>query len=168
MEEAATTWRGGKWWEVGGGGTVWDSMAYDPDLNLLYIGVGNGSPWNRYIRSPGGGDNLFLSSIVAINPDDGTKVWHYQTTPGDTWDYTAVQHMILADIELQGETRKVIMQAPKTGFSMCWIGKPENSCLQRLMCPSPGRPMSIQKQGDQWKIPRLTTPMRKSESNRVL
>ena len=116
MEEAATTWRGGKWWEVGGGGTVWDSMAYDPDLNLLYIGVGNGSPWNRYIRSPGGGDNLFLSSIVAINPDDGTKVWHYQTTPGDTWDYTAVQHMILADIELQGETRKVIMQAPKNGF----------------------------------------------------
>ena len=95
---------------------MWDSMAYDPDLNLLYIGVGNGSPWNRYIRSPGGGDNLFLSSIVAINPDDGTKVWHYQTTPGDTWDYTAVQHMILADIELQGETRKVIMQAPKNGF----------------------------------------------------
>ena len=116
MEEAATTWRGGKWWELGGGGTVWDSMAYDPNLNMLYIGVGNGSPWNRYIRSPGGGDNLFLSSIVAINPDDGTKVWHYQTTPGDTWDYTAVQHMILADIELQGETRKVIMQAPKNGF----------------------------------------------------
>ena len=116
MEEAATTWRGGKWWEVGGGGTVWDSMAYDPELNLLYIGVGNGSPWNRYIRSPGGGDNLYLSSIVAINPDDGTKVWHYQTTPGDTWDYTAVQHMILADLEIQGETRKVIMQAPKNGF----------------------------------------------------
>ena len=116
MEEAATTWRGGKWWEVGGGGTVWDSMAYDPDLNLLYIGVGNGAPWNRYIRSPGGGDNLFLSSIVAINPDNGEKVWHYQTTPGDTWDYTAVQHMILADIEIQGEARKVIMQAPKNGF----------------------------------------------------
>ena len=116
MEEAATTWRGGKWWEVGGGGTVWDSMAYDPELNLLYIGVGNGAPWNRYIRSPGGGDNLFLSSIVAINPDNGEKVWHYQTTPGDTWDYTAVQHMVLADLEIQGEMRKVIMQAPKNGF----------------------------------------------------
>ena len=80
LEHAAATWRGGKWWEIGGGGTVWDSMAYDPDLNLLYIGVGNGSPWNRYIRSPGGGDNLYLSSIVAINPDDGTMAWYYQTT----------------------------------------------------------------------------------------
>ena len=116
MEEAAATWRGGKWWEVGGGGTVWDSMAYDPDLNQLYIGVGNGSPWNRHIRSPGGGDNLYLSSIVSINPDTGRKVWHYQTTPGDAWDYTAVQHMILADIEINGQPRQVIMQAPKNGF----------------------------------------------------
>lgn len=116
MKEAAATWMGGKWWEVGGGGTVWDSMAFDPELNLLYIGTGNGAPWNRYIRSPGGGDNLYLSSIVALDPDTGRKVWYYQTTPGDTWDYTATQHMILADIELQGETRKVIMQAPKNGF----------------------------------------------------
>ena len=116
MKLAAGTWRGGEWWKVGGGGTAWDSFAYDPELNLLYVGVGNGSPWNRYIRSPGGGDNLFLSSIVALNPDDGSYVWHYQTTPGDTWDYTATQHMILADIELEGETRKVIMQAPKNGF----------------------------------------------------
>ncbi len=116
MAEAAATWRGGKWWEVGGGGTVWDSMAFDPKLNLLYIGTGNGAPWNRYIRSPGGGDNLYLSSMVAIDPETGLKVWHYQTTPGDTWDYTAVQHMILADIELNGQTRKVIMQAPKNGF----------------------------------------------------
>ncbi len=116
MEEAAATWRGGKWWEVGGGGTVWDSMAFDADLNLLYIGTGNGAPWNRYIRSPGGGDNLYLSSVIAINPDTGSKVWHYQTTPGDTWDYTATQHMILADLEIKGEQRKVIMQAPKNGF----------------------------------------------------
>lgn len=116
MEEAAATWRGGKWWEVGGGGTAWDAMAFDPDLNLLYIGTGNGSPWNRYIRSPGGGDNLYISSMVAINPDTGMKAWHFQTTPGDTWDYTAVQHMILADLEIAGETRKVIMQAPKNGF----------------------------------------------------
>ena len=116
MEKAATTWRGGKWWEIGGGGTVWDSMAYDPELNLLYVGVGNGSPWNRYIRSPGGGDNLYISSILAVNPDDGTLVWHYQTTPGDTWDYTATQHIILADIELDDGPRKVLMQAPKNGF----------------------------------------------------
>ncbi len=116
METAAGTWRGGKWWEVGGGGTVWDSMAYDPELNLLYVGVGNGSPWNRYIRSPGGGDNLYVSSILALNPDDGSLVWHYQTTPGDTWDYTATQHMILADVEIEGAERKVLMQAPKNGF----------------------------------------------------
>lgn len=115
MEMAAETWTG-EWWKLGGGGTVWDSMSYDPDLNLLYVGVGNGSPWNQKIRSPEGGDNLFLSSIVALNPDDGSYVWHYQTVPGETWDYTATQHMILADIELKGELRKVLMQAPKNGF----------------------------------------------------
>ena len=116
LKAAMSSWRGGEWWKVGGGGTVWDSMAYDPDLNLLYIGVGNGAPWNRHIRSPGGGDNLYLSSIVAINPDDGSLVWHYQTTPGDSWDYTATQHMILTELEVKGERRKVIMQAPKNGF----------------------------------------------------
>ncbi len=115
LEEAAKTWSG-EWWQYGGGGTAWDSMAYDPELNLLYIGTGNGSVWNREVRSPGGGDNLYLSSIVAINPDSGEYVWHYQTTPGDSWDYTATQHLILADLELDGSTRKVIMQAPKNGF----------------------------------------------------
>ncbi|MFT7220086.1 MAG: quinohemoprotein ethanol dehydrogenase [Candidatus Azotimanducaceae bacterium] len=116
LKMAAETWTGDLYWQVGGGGTVWDSMAYDPELNLLYFGVGNGSPWNRHIRSPGGGDNLFLSSIVAINPDNGEYAWHYQTTPGDTWDYTATQHIILADIEFGGTSRKVLMQAPKNGF----------------------------------------------------
>ncbi|GAB3269936.1 PQQ-dependent dehydrogenase, methanol/ethanol family [Parahaliea aestuarii] len=116
MAKAAQTWGGGEWWKIGGGGTVWDSMAYDPQLNLLYVGVGNGSPWNQQIRSPGGGDNLYLSSIVALNPDDGSYVWHYQTTPGESWDYTATQHMILADLEIDGQPRKVIMQAPKNGF----------------------------------------------------
>jgi PQQ-dependent dehydrogenase (methanol/ethanol family) len=115
MERAAATWTG-EWWQYGGGGTVWDSMAYDADLNLLYIGVGNGSPWNQQIRSPGGGDNLFLSSIVALNPDSGDYVWHYQTTPGETWDYTATQHLILADLEFDGVPRKVVIQAPKNGF----------------------------------------------------
>ncbi len=115
LQAAAKTWTG-RWWEMGGGGTVWDSMAYDPELNQLYIGVGNGSPWNQLIRSPGGGDNLYLSSIVALNPDSGEYIWHYQTTPGDSWDYTATQHMILADIEIDGEVRKTILQAPKNGF----------------------------------------------------
>ena len=116
MKKAAATWNG-EWWKLGGGGgTVWDSMAYDPDLDLLYFGVGNGTPWNQEIRSPGGGDNLFVSSIVAVRPDTGDYVWHYQTTPGETWDYTAAQHIILADIELDGAMRKVLMQAPKNGF----------------------------------------------------
>ncbi|MCV6627837.1 MAG: PQQ-dependent dehydrogenase, methanol/ethanol family [Cellvibrionaceae bacterium] len=115
LEMAAKTWSG-QWWKLGGGGTAWDSMAYDPELDLLYVGVGNGSPWNRNIRSPEGGDNLFLSSIVAVRPDTGEYVWHYQTTPADNFDYTATQHMILADIEMDGLKRKVIMQAPKNGF----------------------------------------------------
>ena len=116
MKMAAETWTGELWWKVGGGGTVWDSMAYDADLDLLYIGVGNGSPWNRHVRSPGGGDNLFLSSIVALKPETGEYVWHYQTTPGDSWDYTATQHMILADLTIDGVLVKVLMQAPKNGF----------------------------------------------------
>ncbi len=117
LETAVKTWDPeGQWVETGGGGTVWDSYAYDPELDLLYVGVGNGSPWARHVRSPKGGDNLFLSSILAVDPDDGKLAWHYQTTPADNWDYTATQHMILADIELFGETRKVIMQAPKNGF----------------------------------------------------
>ncbi len=115
MAMAAETWTG-EWWQYGGGGTVWDSMAYDPELDLLYIGVGNGAPWNRQIRSPDGGDNLFLSSIVALKPDTGEYVWHYQTTPGESWDYTAAQHIILADLEIDGQLRKVAMQAPKNGF----------------------------------------------------
>lgn len=115
MEMAAETWAG-EWWQIGGGGTAWDSMAYDPELELLYIGVGNGSPWNHEIRSDGQGDNLFLSSIVALRPDTGEYVWHFQTTPAESWDYTATQHMILADLEIDGELREVIMQAPKNGF----------------------------------------------------
>jgi quinohemoprotein ethanol dehydrogenase len=112
---AAKTWNG-EWWKLGGGGTVWDSMAYDPALDLLYIGTGNGSPWNQDIRSPGGGDNLFLSSIVALDPDDGAYKWHFQTTPGETWDYTATQPIMVATIPVDGMPRKVVMQAPKNGF----------------------------------------------------
>jgi quinohemoprotein ethanol dehydrogenase len=115
VEMIAKTW-GGEWWKFGGGGTVWDSMAYDPDLDLLYLGVGNGSTWNYKIRSDGKGDNLFLSSMVAIRPDTGDYVWHFQTTPGEDWDYTATQHMILVDLMIDGKLRKCILQAPKNGF----------------------------------------------------
>ena len=116
LAQAAKTWKGDSYWKGGGGGTVWDGMAYDPELDLLYVGTGNGSPWNREVRSPGGGDNLYLSSILAIRPDSGKLAWHYQVTPGDTWDFTATQQLTLATLELDGKPRKVIMQAPKNGF----------------------------------------------------
>jgi len=115
LDMAAKTWNG-EWWKYGGGGTVWDAMAYDPDTDLLYIGVGNGAPWNQAYRSPGGGDNLFLSSIVALDPDTGEYKWHFQTTPGETWDYTATQQIIVATLDIDGGPRKVVMQAPKNGF----------------------------------------------------
>ncbi|MCC7463501.1 MAG: PQQ-binding-like beta-propeller repeat protein, partial [Gammaproteobacteria bacterium] len=101
---AAPTWAG-RWWDWGGGGTVWDAMAYDAKLDLLYIGVGNGGPWNRQLRSAGRGDNLFLSSIIALRPRTGEYVWHFQETPGDEWDYTATQSIILADLKLDGRVR---------------------------------------------------------------
>ncbi len=117
MEKAAKTWDpAGKYWVNGGGGTPWDTMTYDPDLNLIYIGTGNGAPWNRNLRSPAGGDNLYLASLVALNADTGKYVWHYQETPGDNWDYTSTQPMILADINIDGKPRKVILHAPKNGF----------------------------------------------------
>ncbi len=116
LEMAAETWKGGEWWKLGGGGTVWNAIVYDPDFDQVYLGVGNGSPWTRAIRSPGGGDNLFLSSIIAVDADTGAMNWHYQTTPGDNWDYTAVQDMALAEMEVDGQLRKVLLQAPKNGF----------------------------------------------------
>ena len=117
MEAAAKTWDpSGKYWINGGGGTPWDTITYDPDLNMVYIGTGNGAPWNRKIRSPSGGDNLYLASLVALNADTGKYIWHYQETPGENWDYTSTQPMILADITIDGAPRKVILHAPKNGF----------------------------------------------------
>ncbi len=117
MEAAAKTWDpAGKYWLNGGGGTPWDTITYDPELNMVYIGTGNGAPWNRKIRSPSGGDNLYLASLVALNADTGKYIWHYQETPGDHWDYTSTQPMILADITIDGALRKVILHAPKNGF----------------------------------------------------
>jgi quinohemoprotein ethanol dehydrogenase len=117
LETAAKTWDpSGEYWKQGGGGTVWNAVAFDPELDLLYVGTGNGSPWSKHFRSPKGGDNLYLCSILALRPDTGELVWHYQTTPGDMWDYTSTQDIVLADLAIDGTPRKVLMHAPKNGF----------------------------------------------------
>jgi quinohemoprotein ethanol dehydrogenase len=115
MDLAARTWTG-QWWQRGGGGAAWNSITYDPDYHRLYIGTGNGDPMNWKIRSPGGGDNLFIASIVALDADTGHYVWHYQTTPGDSWDYDAATDMTLATLTIGGRPRKVLLDAPKNGF----------------------------------------------------
>jgi quinohemoprotein ethanol dehydrogenase len=119
MEAAAKTWAG-EWWKMGGGGSMWDGMAYDPDENLLYIGTGNGTVWSSDVRNGGREtthlDNLYIASILAINADTGQLKWHYQCTPGDEWDYDAIQHLLLADIKINNRNRKVIMQANKNGY----------------------------------------------------
>ena len=112
---AAKTWTG-EWWKHGGGGTSWHGLTYDPEFNRIYIGTGNGSPWNQKMRSPGGGDNLFLCSVVALDADTGKYVWHYQTTPGETWDYNSNMDIVLADLTLAGKPVKALLHAPKNGF----------------------------------------------------
>ncbi|HSH12485.1 MAG TPA: PQQ-binding-like beta-propeller repeat protein, partial [Desulfurivibrionaceae bacterium] len=118
MAMAAKTWTG-EWWKHGGGGNAWHAFTYDAEFDRLYIGTGNGSPWNRKIRSPGGGDNLFLCSIVALDPDTGEYLWHYQTTPGESWDYNSNMDIVLADLQVGGASDKplkAILHAPKNGF----------------------------------------------------
>ncbi|NKF21472.1 PQQ-dependent dehydrogenase, methanol/ethanol family [Solimonas marina] len=115
MEMAAKTWKG-QWWKYGGGGTAWNAITYDPKYNRIYIGAGNGGPWNAKLRSPGGGDNLFLCSIVAVDADTGEYVWHYQTTPDESWDFTSTMDITLATIAIDGKPRDVILHAPKNGF----------------------------------------------------
>ncbi len=109
------TWKG-DWYGKGGGGTAWNAFSYDAELGLIYLGVGNGFPYNHLMRSPGGGDNLFLASIVAVKADTGEYVWHYQVCPAEQWDCTAVQDMTIATLDFDGKARKVLMQAPKNGF----------------------------------------------------
>lgn len=115
MERAAATWRG-EFWKTGSGGGVWDSVTYDPGMNRFYIGTANANPYDTQLRSPGGGDNLYTACIVALDADTGKYIWHYQTTPRDSWDYDSTQQMTLADLVIGGVHRKVIMQAPKNGF----------------------------------------------------
>ncbi len=116
LAEAAKTWKGDQYWKLGGGATIWDSIVYDPDTNLIYFGTGNGLSWAQEARSPGGGDNLFVSSIVALNADTGKYAWHYQETPGDEWDYDNCNPLMVADLKLERGKTHVVMQASKNGF----------------------------------------------------
>ena len=115
MRKAAETWSG-EWWKMGGGGTVWDSLAYDPDADLIYFGTGNGGPWPEPLRGSKGKDNLYVCSIIALRPDSGEMRWYYQVVPGDSWDYDSTQQLILADVTINRQRRRVIMQANKNGF----------------------------------------------------
>jgi quinohemoprotein ethanol dehydrogenase len=118
MEAAAKTWTG-EWWKMGGGGSIWDGMAYDPDENLVYVGVGNGLPWPQDLRQGKNTphlDNLYVASIIALNAETGQLKWYYQCTPGDEWDYDAIQHLTLAELRINNRNRKVIMQANKNGY----------------------------------------------------
>jgi quinohemoprotein ethanol dehydrogenase len=115
MAMAAETWTG-EWWKYGGGGTVWHGITYDPEFDQVIFGTGNGSPWNQKIRSPGGGDNLFLCSVVALDATTGEYRWHYQTVPGETWDYNSNMDIVLTDLTIDGRTVKAALHAPKNGF----------------------------------------------------
>ena len=115
MAMAAETWTG-EWWKFGGGGTVWNGITYDPEFDVVYLGTGNGAPWNPKIRSPEGGDNLFLCAIVALDADTGEYRWHYQTTPAEAWDYNSNMDMVLADLTIDGREVKALLHAPKNGF----------------------------------------------------
>jgi len=163
---AAKTWDPKSLWSVGLGGTVFDGMVYDPTLNLLYIGTDNGTPYPHKLRSPSGGDNLFLSSIIAIHPDTGRMAWYYQTTPADSWDYSSAQKMILADLRIDSRLRQVLMQAPKNGFFYVLdrltgeliSAKPYVQVTwASTMDQTTGRPV-LTEQGDYSKTPKLVFP----------
>jgi quinohemoprotein ethanol dehydrogenase len=115
MRLAEKTWRG-QYWKTGTGGSVWNGITYDPQLNRIYLGTGNSGPYDPEVRSPGGGDNLFLASIVALDADTGKYIWHYQVNPREAWDYKATANMILATLKIDGRDRHVIMQSPTNGF----------------------------------------------------
>ncbi len=115
LEMIEKTWTG-EYWKKGTGGTVWNGMTFDPEMGRIYLGVGNSGPYNPAVRNPGGGDNLFVGSIVALDAETGKYVWHYQQNPNESWDYKATPNMITATIVIDEKPRKVLMQAPTNGF----------------------------------------------------
>ena len=163
---AVDTWDPHSRWEYGGGGSVWDSIVYDPELELVYVGTGNAGPHPAWTRSPAGGDNLYLASILAIHARTGRLAWHYQTTPGESWDYTATQNMVLADLVIKGAARKVLLQAPKNGFfyvidrrsgELISAEKFSTATWAERIDRTSGRPV-LSRQGDYSKGPKLIYP----------
>ena len=162
LEAAAKTWTG-EWWKFGGGGSLWDGLS-DPEANLIYVGTGNGVPWPQILRGQDGYDNLYVSSILAVNPDNGELKWHYQAVPGDSWDIDTVQQLILADIEIDGRSRKVLMQASKVDSSTCSTGSRVSSCPRLPSRRSTGRAATMLP-GARGSIVRRTTPRRSPQSS---
>jgi quinohemoprotein ethanol dehydrogenase len=119
LKKAFSTWSG-DFWKYGGGATAWDTILYDPKTDLIYFGTGNGLSWSQTIRSPKGGDNLFVSSVIAVHANTGKYAWHFQEVPGDEWDYDVTNPLMTADLTIGGKPRHVLMQAPKTGFFYVW------------------------------------------------
>ena len=119
LEKALATWHG-DFWKYGGGATAWDTILYDPKTDLIYFGTGNGLSWSQEVRSPGGGDNLFVASVIAVRASTGKYAWHFQEVPGDEWDYDVTNPLMTADLKIKGKLRHVLMQAPKTGFFYVW------------------------------------------------
>lgn len=164
---ARKTWTGDKYWEQGGGGTVWNTIAYDPELDLLYFGTGNGVSWNKIERGEPNGDNLFISSIVALKAETGEYAWHYQETPNDNWDYDATANIIIADLPINGQPRKVLLHAPKNGFFYVLDRASGELLSAEKFAPSTwatkvdlktGRPVVDEKVADWTKEPKLIAP----------
>ena len=167
LEEALKTWDPKSRWDIGGGGTVWDAINYDPQFDTIYIGVGNGGPYAISRRSPAGGTNLYLSSIVALDRKTGRVKWHYQETPGDSWDYTATQPMVLTDMEIDGKVRPVILHAPKNGYLFVLdreTGKPLriNALVRTSWAKGydlkTGKPNLTPEGSEYWKGPKIVFP----------
>ena len=120
LQKALKSWGDADPAKYGGGATAWDTIVYDPKTNLVFFGTGNGLSWSQSIRNPKGGDDLFVSSVIAVNADTGKYVWHFQETPGDEWDYDNTNPLMVADLTIEGKKRHVLMQAPKQAFFYVW------------------------------------------------
>ena len=131
MERAAATWSG-EYWKTGTGGTVWNGITFDPELNRIYIGTGNGAPYDVAKRSPGDGDNLYLASIVALDADTGKYVWHYQVNPREAWDYKCTANIVMATLSDRRQAAQgADAERRRTASSMCSIARPASSSPRR-------------------------------------